>query len=111
MGILRLAALIPLSLSVILLSLTAMRQALIGGDAEVVGVCLGTAFLLLGVELYIVRYELLDELLEDILERRSRLGIIYSEKGFIRGTTLFAFTALAVSSLALLLKYISGAGA
>ncbi len=108
MGILRLATLVPLSLSVILLSLTAMRQALIGGDTKIVGVYLGTAFLLLGVELYIVRYEILDELLTDILERRSRLGIVYSEKGFIKGTTLFAFVALAVSSFALLLKYISG---
>jgi hypothetical protein len=108
MGILRISILVPLSLAVILLSLTAMREALIGGDTKLVGVYLGSAFLLLGVELYIVRYELLDELLTDILERRSRVGIISSEKGFIKGTTLFAFVALAVSSLALLLKYISG---
>jgi hypothetical protein len=110
MGILRLATLVPLSLAVILLSLVAMREALIDGYSRAVGVYLGAAFLLLGVKLYIVRYELLDELLTDILERRSRLGIISSEKSFIKGTTLFAFAAILVSSTALLLKYISGAG-
>jgi|GEM_PF-6514690 hypothetical protein len=110
MGMVRISTLVPLSLAVILLSLAAMREALIGGEPKLVGTYLGAAFLLLGVVLYLVRYELLGELLTDILERRSRVGIISSEKGFIKGTALIAIAAIAVSSLALLLKYISGGG-
>ncbi|NOZ59449.1 MAG: hypothetical protein GXO66_07745 [Euryarchaeota archaeon] len=109
MGILRLASLVPLSIAVVLLSLTAMREALMDGEARLIGLYLGTAFVLLGVKLYIVRYEVLDELIADLLERRRRVGIVPSEKGFIRGTTFFALAAVLVSSIALLLRYIAGA--
>ncbi len=108
MSMIRLSALVPLSIAVTMLSLIAAREALVGGDVRFVGLSLGAAFLLLGIELYILRYDLLDELVEDILEKRERVGLIPSEKGSIKGATLFAFTALAVSSLALLLRYISG---
>ncbi|WP_456473942.1 hypothetical protein [Candidatus Pyrohabitans sp.] len=99
-----------LSLATVLLSLAAMREALIMGEPRLVGTYLGAAFLSLGASLYVVRYELLDELLADFLERRSRVGIISSEKGFIKGTLGIAIVAITISSFALILKYLSGGG-
>ncbi len=110
MGILRLATLVPLSIAVVVLSSGAMREALVDGNPRAVGVYMGAAFVLMGLKLYIIRYEVLDELITEILEGKSRIGIIPSEKGFIRGTAFFALAAVVISTFALLLKYISGVG-